>query len=685
MAFAEILSTLNPQQVAAAVHDPGSALLIVAGAGTGKTHTLATRLAWLVDRGVDPQRVLMLTFSRRAAGEMSRRAGRLLHQSRGLASRLPPPVLPWCGTFHSVAARLLREHAEQLGLPAGFTMLDRADATDLMAHTREALGLAERQHRLPLASTCAAILSRCLNAQTTAAQAVASHWPWCMGHEQDLKRLFEGYAEAKHAQHSLDFDDLLLAWWHLMQEPAFAGRVRARFDHVLVDEVQDINRLQADILHALRPEGSGLTAVGDDAQSIYAFRGADVRHILDLPQRFNPPATVRLLTQNYRSTPQLLAASNALIAKAAEGFSKQLWSARAQGVKPSFLTVEDEAAQAHGVADAVLRSRECGLRLMHQAVLFRTGTHSLALEMELTRRGIPFVKYGGLKFMEAAHVKDVLAVLRWADNPASLLSALRTVRLVPGMGPARVRRLLNHVGPLEAFKPPADAALAWDSLVQLLVQLRGPGSRWPDDLQHVLDWYQPHLERLHVDARVRRADLDQLLAVAATHKSRERFVTDLSLDPPEASSDESGPPHRDEDYLILSTLHSAKGQEWNAVHILNVVDGCMPADMATGSAAEVDEERRLLYVGMTRARDELTLWAPQRFHVTQQRALGSRHLYALKSRFLDGSVMPHLDTEPSVSIEEVSVAALPQATPLTAGALGAMDLRAALSGAVRAL
>lgn len=687
MSTAALLAALNPEQAAAATHDPaGTPLLIVAGAGTGKTHTLATRLAWLVDQGADPQRVLLLTFSRRAAGEMARRAGRLLHESRGLPARSPAPVLPWCGTFHSVAARLLREEAPYLGLDQGFTVLDRADAHDLLAHTRQALGLADREHRLPLAPTCAAILSHCLNTRCTLADAVSRQWPWCLGHEADLKHLFDGYAEAKRQQHSLDFDDLLLAWWHLMQQGELGPRIRARFDHVLVDEVQDINRLQADILLALKPQGSGLTAVGDDAQSIYAFRGADVRHILDLPQRFSPPATVRLLTQNYRSTPQLLAASNATIALAEERFPKQLWSPRAAGTRPQFRAVEDEAAQAHGVADAVLLSRECGLPLKRQAVLFRTGTHSLPLELELTRRGIPFVKYGGLKFMEAAHVKDVLAVLRWADNPASRLSALRVARLVPGMGPASVRRLLDSGADVSSFNAPPAAAAGWATLVGLMQQLRGAGARWPQDLQQVIEWYQPNLERLHDDARVRRADLDQLAAVAPAHRSRERFVTDLTLDPPEASSDESGPPHRDEDYLILSTLHSAKGQEWNAVHILNVVDGCMPADMATGSSAEIEEERRLLYVGMTRARDELTLWAPQRFHVTQQRALGGRHLYALRSRFLQDSVMAHFDTPaPEGRLDSAASGPSSDAVPATAPVSAVLDLHAALRGGIQAL
>ena len=635
---------LNPEQSHAATHPPAHGpLLVIAGAGTGKTLTLASRLAWLVQQGADPQRVLLLTFSRRAAAEMARRAARLLHQSLALSSSTAPPVLPWCGTFHSVAARLLREEAPRIGLAAGFTVLDRADAQDLMAHTRQTLGLAEREQRVPMSATCLAIHSRCVNTQQALGDVIKTHFPWCRGHETDLARLFAAFGEAKLQQQSLDFDDLLLSWWHLMQVPAMVQRIGQRFEHVLVDEVQDINRLQADILHALKPQGLGLTAVGDDAQSIYAFRGAEVRHILGFAQRFEPPARVVTLTQNYRSTPQILDAANAVIKLASEGFDKQLWSGRAHGCLPRLLTVEDEAAQARGVADAVLAQRETGLALKRQAVLFRTGSHSAVLELELTRRGVPFVKYGGLKFIESAHVKDLLSVLRWADNPRALLPAQRTARLVPGLGPASVRRLLEHQAGLSEFKPPPAAALPWRALLELMQHLRSEAARWPDDFERALAWYRPQLERLHDDARVRLADLEQLGHIAATHRSRERFVTELTLDPPEASSDESGPPHRDEDYLILSTLHSAKGQEWNAVHILNVVDGCLPADMATGSAAEIEEERRLLYVGMTRARDELSLWSPQRFHVTQQRALGGRHLYALRSRFIAPQLLVHFD------------------------------------------
>jgi DNA helicase II / ATP-dependent DNA helicase PcrA len=638
------VAELNPQQQQAAQHPvQAGPLLVIAGAGSGKTLTLASRLAWLVQQGADPQRVLMLTFSRRAAAEMARRAGRLLHQRLGLPSNSAVPHLPWCGTFHSVAARLLRDEAPRIGLAPGFTVLDSADAQDLMALARQHLDLSDSEKRFPMAPTCSAIHSRCVNTRQDLVSVLTSNYPWCRDSEADLQRLFAAYGEAKLAQQSLDFDDLLLSWWHLMQTPAMAQRIGRRFDHVLVDEVQDINHLQADITHALAAQGLGLTAVGDDAQSIYAFRGANVQHILTLPKRFEPPATVLTLEQNYRSTPQILSASNGVIALSTERFSKSLWTARAAGRAPQLITVEDEAAQAQGVADAVLAQRETGLALKRQAVLFRTGHHAMALELELVRRNIPFVKFGGLRFLEAAHVKDVLAVLRWADNPASRLAALRCARLVPGMGPASVRKLLDHGGDLHGFKAPSSAAAPWRALCDLLAHLRSDAAAWPTDFARVLAWYQPHLERLHDDARVRLADLGQLGHIAAGHANRERFVTELTLDPPQSSSDESGPPHRDEDYLILSTIHSAKGQEWNAVHVLNVVDGCMPADLATGQAADIEEERRLLYVAMTRAKDSLSLWVPQRFHVSQQRQWGDRHMYALRSRFIPDHLLHHFE------------------------------------------
>ncbi len=672
-------SALNPEQRQAVAHglDP---LLVIAGAGTGKTMTLAARVARLVLDGADPQRLLLLTFSRRAAQELSRRAGHLLHQALGLRSTQGAPALPWAGTFHAIGARLLREYAPQIGLAESFTLLDRADAEDLMGLARQAQGLAATKNRFPLKGTCLGIYSRCVNSQTSLTDILRDAYPWCAAWPTELKLLFRAYVADKHDQHSLDYDDLLLGWAQLLTDPALAAHVGARFDHVLVDEYQDTNRLQAAILRALKPDGRGLTVVGDDAQSIYAFRAAEVRNMLDFAAQFGPAVKVIALQRNYRSTPAILDASNAVIALAAERHTKTLWTDKPSSARPRLVSVIDEMAQAAWVADEVLAQREGGCQLKKQAVLFRTSHHSAALELELTRRRIPYVKFGGLKFLEAAHVKDVLAVLRWAENPRSRMAGFRVAQLVPGIGPATARRMLDAqhatgdgqsalaaLAALLAFEPPAAAASDWHALTTLMRDLRGEQSAWPADFDAVQRWYAPHLQRLHdADAATRQADIDQLLRLASAQPTRERFLTELTLDPPEATSDEAGPPLRDEDYLILSTIHSAKGQEWSAVTVLNVVDGCMPSDLATGSAAEIEEERRLLYVAMTRAKHQLQLMVPQRFHVNQQHKLGDRHLYGSLSRFIPPEVAALFERVGPSAPETAAAIAMPRA--------GAIDL-----------
>jgi DNA helicase II / ATP-dependent DNA helicase PcrA len=641
-----LLARLNDAQRRAAAFGldqaagPGP-LLIIAGAGSGKTLTLAARVAHLVLAGADPARLLLLTFSRRAALEMERRVGRVLHEALGFTSRQQAPRLAWCGTFHAVAARLLRLHAARIGLDPSFTVDDRADAEDSLHLLRQRLGLASSAQRFPQKATCLAIYSRVVNARKSLDDVLAESFPWCRERGPELKRLFAAYAAEKQAQRVLDFDDLLVWWAEAMADPAVGAAIAARFDHVLVDEYQDTNRLQAEIVFALRPDGRGLTVVGDDAQAIYSFRAAEVRNILDFAARFAPAATVLTLNQNYRSTPPLLAASNAVIALASERHAKELWSDRPAGERPALVWVEDEAAEAAWVAERVLALRESGLALKSQAVLFRSAQHSNVLELELARRDIPFVKYGGLRFLDAAHVKDVLAVLRFAANPHGQRAGLRALQLVPGIGAAGAGRLLaalaasgDAAAALRAFVAPKAVAPAWREFVSLFESLRAADSPWPGELAAVERWYRPLLERRHDDAAPRAADIAHLARLAGGYASRERFLTELALDPPAATSDESGPPGKDDDYLILSTIHSAKGQEWSAVSLLRVVDGCMPSDMATGNAAEIEEERRLLYVAMTRARHHLHLLVPQRFYVTQQAAFGDRHVYGALSRFV---------------------------------------------------
>jgi DNA helicase-2/ATP-dependent DNA helicase PcrA len=656
-------------------------LLIIAGAGSGKTSTLAHRVAHLIERGVDPRRIMLLTFSRRASVEMTRRVGRIVAgfaQVRGGAiadAVTTSDTITWAGTFHAVGARLLREYADTIGLAPAFTIHDREDSADLMNLVRHDLGFSKTDQRFPTKETCLAVYSRAVNAEQPLEEVLHLAFPWCEMWQAELQALFARYVEIKQQYQVLDYDDLLLYWAQMMQEAAIADDIAARFDHVLVDEYQDTNKLQASVLLALRPNGRGLTVVGDDAQSIYSFRAATVRNILDFPGHFTPRADLVTLEQNYRSTQPILAAANAVIELADERFTKNLWSDRKSAERPYLVGVRDEADQARYVVEKVLESREQGLALKAQAVLFRASYHSGPLEVELTRRNIPFVKFGGLKFLEAAHIKDLLGLLRWAENPRDRVAGFRVVQLLPGAGPATAAKVLDRVAEradaaaaLEEIKPPTAAAEHWPDFIEAVRLIRGRVVGWPTELDVARRWYEPHLQRIHDDALLRQADLLQLVQIASTYPSRERFLTELTLDPPDATSDRAGAPLLDEDYLILSTIHSAKGQEWKSVHILNVVDGCLPSDLSTGTKAELEEERRLLYVAMTRAKDHLHLIVPQRFFVHGQRSNGDRHLYASRTRFIPDALLDKFERSAWPKTAAASATAKPARTPIDIGA-----------------
>jgi DNA helicase-2/ATP-dependent DNA helicase PcrA len=637
-------SGLNDAQAAAVEHDGEAPLLVIAGAGSGKTNTLAHRVARLVLNGADPKRIMLATFSRRAAAELNRRVERILR--RDLGPEAAAAAIPaYAGTFHAIGARLLREYAERIGLAPNFTIHDREDSADLMALARHAAGLTDSPTRFPTKATCVAIYSRVVNARTTLAEALGKHFPWTAPHEAALARLFAAYVEAKQAEGVLDYDDLLLYFAQALEEPALAEEISGRFDHLLVDEYQDTNSLQAEITLRLRPGGRGLTVVGDDAQSIYSFRAATVRNILDFPTRFDPPARVVALERNYRSTAPILAASNAVIALSPERLAKTLWTDKQDGAAPLIVSVGEEADQARYVATRVLQNREAGSSLKSQAVLFRTGSHSAALELELTRRNIPFVKFGGLKFLDAAHVKDALALLRFVENPRDRVAGFRVMQLLPGIGPGHAEKMVaaasagDAFATLTAYAAPAKARAAFAAFVELLARVAP--LPWPADVAEILAWRRATLEDAYDNIAPRAADLDALERIAETYPSRERFLSELTLDPPDATSDEAGPPLRDEDYLILSTIHSAKGQEWKSVFVLNCVDGCIPSDLATGTRDEIEEERRLLYVAMTRAKEDLELIVPRRFHVHGQPRNGDRHVLASRTRFLPASTLKH--------------------------------------------
>lgn len=675
------LDKLNPAQRRAVEHGAGAVaapLLVIAGAGSGKTNTLAHRVAHLIVNGADPRRMMLLTFSRRAAAEMTRRVERIARQVMGEGGSVMTDALTWAGTFHGVGARLLRDYAAELGLDPNFTIHDREDSADLMNLVRHELGLSGTEGRFPKKGTCLAIYSRCVNAEAPIEAVLGTSFPWCANWAAELKRLFAAYVEAKQRQNVLDYDDLLLCWAQAVGDPGLAEEIGSRFDHVFVDEYQDTNRLQASILLALKPDGRGLTVVGDDAQSIYSFRAAEIRNILDFPQSFAPPAEVVTLDRNYRSTQPILAAANGVIELARERFTKNLWTEHEAFAKPRLVNVRDEADQARFVAERVLANREEGAELKQQAVLFRASHHSGPLEVELTRRNIPFRKFGGLKFLDAAHVKDVLALLRFVENPRDRVAGFRVLQLLPGVGPTSAQRVLDHLGGAgdlayalgEAPQPPRTGR-DWEDFTET-VRVLGAAPGWPAEMERARLWYEPHLERIHEDFVTRRADLVQLEQIAGGYPSRERFLTELTLDPPDATSAEAGEPHLDEDYLILSTIHSAKGQEWKSVFLLNVVDGCIPIDLAVGETAGTEEERRLLYVAMTRAKDELNLVVPQRFFTHGQAARGDRHVYAARTRFIPNSLL-HL-------FEQAAWPVAQAAAPVRAAGTMRVDVAARMRG-----
>jgi DNA helicase-2/ATP-dependent DNA helicase PcrA len=658
----DAFDALNPTQRRAATFgtpagekgvDAGP-LLILAGAGTGKTDTLAYRAAHLVLNGVDPARILMLTFTRRAAQEMIRRAQKIVGDvmaERGKAGdRSVVSRLLWSGTFHSVGSRILRLFAKHLALHPNFTVLDRTDAADFMDVIRNDLGFATKDKRFPRKDVCLAIYTYRVNTRLSLKQTIEEQYPWCREWEADLTQLYREYVGRKQKNNVLDFDDLLLYWHVMMQTPALATALAKNFDHVLVDEYQDTSTLQGEIIHALKPDGKGVTVVGDDAQAIYSFRAAAVENILGFAERFKPKADMVVLSQNYRSTQPILDCANALMSEGSRQHRKTLMGMRQSNQKPMYVTLDDAAAQAEYIVNKMLATREIGGSLRRHAVLFRSSHHSDVLEIELTKRNIPFVKYGGLKFLEAAHVKDMLSLLRWADNPQNSVAAFRVLKLVPGIGPAHAKQAYEHFEgkghnfkSLAYFDAPQPVKLDWKRFCALMEKLADPAVPWAGQVGLVRDWYKPQLERIYDAAFSRTGDLEQLEKLSSQYPGRERFLTELTLDPPSLTSDQSDGASRDEDYVVLSTIHSAKGQEWDIVYVLNVADGNFPSEYATGKPEMIEEERRLLYVAMTRARNELHLCAPLKYSVTQQAKEGDAHVYGAKSRFMSDKVLAFFD------------------------------------------
>jgi DNA helicase II / ATP-dependent DNA helicase PcrA len=680
---------LNPQQRRAATFGtPGKEkgiasgpMLILAGAGTGKTNTLAHRTAHLVLNGVDPARILMLTFTRRAAQEMIRRTQTIVSEvlsDRGkMGDRSVVTRMLWSGTFHSVGNRILRLFAKQLGLDPSFTVLDRADAADLMDVIRHELGFSSKDKRFPRKDACLAIYSYRINTRLSLKQTLEEQFPWVAEWEQDLTRLYREYVGRKQKNNVLDFDDLLLYWHAMMKNPALAQSLGGNFDHVLVDEYQDTSALQGEIIQALKPDGNGVTVVGDDAQAIYSFRAAAVENILGFADRFKPKADMVVLSQNYRSTQPILDAANALMSEGSRQHRKTLMGLRQATQKPSYVTLEDAQSQAEYIVGKLLATREVGGSLKRHAILFRSSHHSDVLELELAKRNIPFVKYGGLKFLEAAHVKDMLSILRWIDNPRNAVAGFRVLKLIPGFGPGHAKKALDYfeaqslsVKSLAGFDAPQPNKMDWKRFCTLVEKLADPATPWAGQAGLVRDWYKPQMERLYEAAFSRAGDIEQLEKLSSQYPTRERFLTELTLDPPAVTGDQSGSATKDEEYVVLSTIHSAKGQEWDFVYVLNVADGNFPSEFAAGKPELLEEERRLLYVAMTRARNELHLCAPLKYQVTQQAKDGDRHVYGAKSRFMTDKVLE--------TFEKTTYRSLSGAESLRAGEAATVDVAAEL-------
>ena len=669
----DFAAELNAEQGAAATHGDGP-LLIIAGAGTGKTRTLVYRVAHLIERGVPPERILLLTFTRRAAHEMLSRAERLVGSASARVQG---------GTFHATGHRLLRHFGPEVGLPRDFSIMDQGDAEDLLQLARANLGFGRKEKRFPKKETLHYIYSRHLNTEMSVEEILLREYPQFVEFTRDIVRIYAEYTSRKSERNLVDYDDLLLFWALMLEQaPSIADRIAGLHDHILVDEYQDTNLLQARILRGACRSHRNITVVGDDAQSVYSFRGASFRNILDFPRQF-PDAQVITLEQNYRSTQPILDVTNTLISRASERFTKNLWTARVGTEPPWLVTARDEQQQTRFVVDRVLELHEEGTPLREIAVLVRAGYMSADLEIELTNRKIPFEKWGGLKFLEAAHVKDVLAFLRVIENPRDEVSWYRILMLMPGIGDVTARAIMASMierawdpDAFAQFEPPPRAQDAHTDLAKLLRRLRNArrveGSVG-EDIDEIRALYDKVLAERYDRAEPRLADLDQLRVIAAGYPDRSAFLAALALEPPSNTQDLAGGSEEEDDALVISTVHSAKGKEWDAVFLIWAVDGWFPSSRSVEDSEQLEEERRLMYVALTRARNHLAVTYPLNVYATRR---GQDYSIDQLSRFIDRGVrekMQRVTQQEPVAVPAAVVIPTPSNEP-------PLDLRALLRG-----
>lgn len=590
---------LNEKQKEAIEATEGPVLLI-AGAGTGKTKTLVHRLAKLVSLGVPAENILLLTFTRKAAREMSTRAVALLDNR---CSKVHT------GTFHSFSAHVLRKYAPVLGFSPQFSILDETDASDVFQFVRSEGEYANQKNRFPANETLVTVYSSCINTGRELKDILKSEYPKFIDQESSIKRIFEEYASYKKERSLLDYDDLLLFVRDLLSEhDSVRKKISEQYKYLMVDEYQDTNKLQAHIACLLASEHENIFVVGDDAQSIYSFRGASVKGIFDFPKIFPNTKTI-YLERNYRSTPSILNLANGVLLNFSEKYEKYLYTKNEDSQKPVLLGFSDELEEAEGIADRILERREEGTPLSEMAVLFRSGWNSNQLELVLNSRNIPYQKFGGKKFIESAHAKDFLALLRIRENPMDSVSWLRVLLLLPSIGPAKAKVILNELKILSGnLSAVLDRQKSPTALLEKLSGLLSSEGNLISTLERFLEFYKPLLEKKYDDPKRRFEDLNSFLTLSQRYGTLHEFLVEMSLDGPTRSLEKLIPEDEEEGTLVLSTIHSAKGLEFDTVFLLNVTEGSFPSGRGEKN---IEEERRLFYVGITRARKNLLLTYPQ--------------------------------------------------------------------------